>query len=335
MAAAAGCCPDLLYETQTADPVVRLPRDEAPHCSGGEWWYYTGTLAAENGKRYGVQVVVFHYPGWLYLLPVDGWAAHYAVTSEADGTFTYDQVRGWKMRAANRMTENGFDVSASLVALRRSGGRDHISAAMGDGNFALELDLTDVRGAVLYGDGGYVPYGSDLYAFYYSRPRMAASGTLTIDNKTLAVTGDFWFDRQWGRDVDDPSVKWDWFSLRLDDGSDVMLFLFRDGGASMAQGAYIPPAGDSIWLAGSDFTVNPTEWWTSPDTHATYPVAWTISLPAQSLTLAVKAAINNQELDVRATTLNVYWEGLCNVIGTRGDQPVTGTAYVELTNYLP
>ncbi len=334
-ALAAGCGTDSFYELFTPDPVVQLPKDEAPHDSGGEWWYYTGRLTAETGERFGVETVIFHFPGFRLLLPTDIWVAHYAVLKESDDTFHYSQTKRWSY-PLEQPVDGGFNLDTQMIQMRGYNGRDQISAAMADGNFALNLELIDQRGAILHGRNGYISYAyPSHHSFYYSRPQMLASGTLQIEGQTLPVTGEFWFDRQWGRDITSSFQKWDWFSLRLDDGSDIMLFVFRDTDPPLVEGTWIPPVGDPVDLTAEDFTITPTEWWTSPNTNITYPVAWQINIPSQDLALTVKALANDQELDVRPTTLNIYWEGECTITGTRTGQPVAGSAYVELTNYPP
>jgi predicted secreted hydrolase len=327
-----GCGTDTFYELFTPNPVVQLPNDEAPHDSGGEWWYYTGTLTAEDGQRFGIETVIFHVPGERVVLPVDAWAVHYAILKESDGTFLYSQANGVS-RWADLTYEGGFSILTSLVAMAGFEGHDQIWAQMADGNYALDLELTDQRGPILHGLGGYISYANNsLHSFYYSRPRMQAVGTLKIDEQTLPVTGEFWFDRQWGRDIVNPFQSWDWFSLRLNDGSDVMLFVFQKTALPLFEGTYIPSAGEPIPLSDKDVTITPTDAWTSPNTGITYPVAWEIKIPPQDLVLTVKAVANDQELDTRTTTFNIYWEGKCTITGTRAGQPISGSAYVELAN---
>ncbi len=330
--ALAGCCPDSFYEIFTDAPMVRLPIDEAVHCSGGEWWYYTGTLNTAEGKNFGVEAVIFHAAGRRIGMPtVDAWISHYAVLDREANTYTFDQCYWFDWFPRCTKTQ-GFDLHTPLVRMKGSDGRDRITAATGEGLYALELDLVDQRGVILHGLNGYVPYG-ELYSFYYSRPIMQATGTLVVDGETLDVEGEFWFDRQWGRDVINPYLKWDWFSLRLADGSSVMLFSFHETEPVLHEGTYIPPTGDAIALSGEDFTIQPIRWWTSPETGVTYPVAWEILIPSQSLELSVNAVADFQEFDARRTSQNIYWEGLCAIKGTRNGEPITGSAYIELTNY--
>lgn len=329
-----GCCPSVLYEIATPEPTVRLPHDEAPHgCGGVEWWYYTGRVVADDGRGYGIEAVIFHVPRWPLSPPAEIWVAHYAVLDEARECFVYDQVNLPRLAPGDRPPPGGFDLQTALVQMTGVAGRDHLRAGMSDGRYALDLTLNDERGAVLHGDGGYVAYGSHGSSFYYSRPRMRAVGTLRIDGRPQRVSGHLWFDRQWGRSLRNPWLSWEWFSLRLDDGTDVMLFVFRDQTPSATVGTYIRADGESFPLTRDEFVVTPTAWWTSPHTEITYPVGWNIHIIPAELDLSVTAVADDQELDVRATTFNVYWEGLSTIAGTHAGQPVGGHAYVELANY--
>ncbi len=327
------CCPDVYYEAWEASPSVRLPRGEAPHCYGGEWWYYTGRLKTTGGRGYGIEAVIFHLPGPGTQADGGGWAAHFAVLDETTGEFTYDQIRKVCNCATTNPGAGGFHLDASLVRMNGANGHDELHAAMADGSYALDLVLDDERGPVLHGGDGYVPYGQKGMSFYYSRPQMAASGTLEVDGEPREVSGTLWFDRQWGASLVNPWEEWDWFSLRLDDGSKVMVFVFRDDVSPVRFGTYIPPEGEPVWLAAEDVVITETASWTSPHTDATYPVAWDMAIVPQGLALGVAAVADDQELRVRRSTFNVYWEGLCSVTGNRDGEALTGHAYVELTNY--
>ncbi|HVP12205.1 MAG TPA: lipocalin-like domain-containing protein [Phycisphaerae bacterium] len=330
-----GClpCPDPFYEFSAAKPQVRLPLDEAPHCfGGGEWWYYTGRLTADTGQEFGIETVIFHVPQLPILLVTEAWAAHYAVTDVDGGQFYYDQAASIGPQWCSTGLGTGFDLGTPLVSMRGGNGQDSIEAAFADGRYALHLALTDARGPVLHGDDGYVPYGAGGASFYYSRPRMDANGTLCVGDMTLNVSGQMWFDRQWGRDLDNPLQRWDWYSIRLDNGSDIMLFVFPGDVGQVAFGTLMPASSPASWISAADFRITPSAVWVSPATGTEYEVGWQIELPGQQMVLALTAVVEEAELDARATTQNTYWEGLCTVVGQSGDQAVTGYAYVEQAN---
>jgi predicted secreted hydrolase len=212
--------------------------------------------------------------------------------------------------------------------------------ALGDGAgspFGLALDLTARKAPALHNGNGYVDFQTAGGSYYYSRTSMTARGTITVGGKTLRVDGTAWFDHQWGDFISVGGGGWDWFAVNLADGTDMTLSLVRaaDGTYPLIYGTLVDKAGATTRLGPADFTVNVTGHWTSPKTGAVYPAGWAIKLPAQDLVINLTPSVAQQELDTRATTGVVYWEGSQRVSATRGGQPLSGEAYVELTGYGP
>jgi predicted secreted hydrolase len=329
---AAGClrCPDPFYELTTDDPVVRLPADESPHCFGGvEWWYYSGRLTAAAGQEFGVEIVIFHVPPLPLFLGGERWVAHFAVIEVQGARFKYDQVEVPGPQSAAALAGGGFDLHTPLVHMQGGNGLDLVEAMFTDGSYSVSLELLDQRGPVLHDGDGYVPFGSNGHSFYYSRPRMDASGTLDVAGETLDVTGQIWFDRQWGRDLNNPHQHWRWFSLRMKDGTDIMLYEFPGRGGMVAFGTFVPPSAPAFSLSAEEFDVVPTATWSSPATGIEYGVGWTIELPGSNTVLTLSALVDDAELDTRTTTREVYWEGLCTVRSSMDPEAVAGYAYVE------
>jgi len=127
-------------------------------------------------------------------------------------------------------------------------------------------------------------------------------------------------------------VGWDWFSIQLDDGSELMLFTLRreDGTIDpFSAGTWIAPDGSTQALARDAFDIRPTSEWRSPHSGAVYPAGWQVSVPALDLELTIAPLMSDQELNLSF----VYWEGAVAVDGQRGVNPVEGFGYVELTGY--
>ena len=76
-----------------------------------------------------------------------------------------------------------------------------------------------------------------------------------------------------------------------------------------------------------------TDHWLSPTTGADYPAGWTVRIPGDDLTIDLAPTVADQELDTRATTGVIYWEGSQRVHATRHGIPLGGEGYVELTGY--
>ena len=253
----------------------------------------------------------------------------------------------------------GFDLSLSGVnptdpatfdrpawAMSGTGGVDRLAAAMAPdeaaaagapGGLALTLDLEATKPPALHDTDGWIDFGPAGGSYYYSRTAMDARGQLVVDGKTLTVTGDAWFDHQWGDFISVGGGGWDWFAVNLDDGTDLTLSLVRDADGSypLIYGTVVDPNGTTRHLDRDAFSVEVTDRWTSPTTGADYPAGWSIAIPGEGLTIALRPTVAAQELDTRATTGVVYWEGSQVVSASRDGRALGGQAYVELTGYAP
>ena len=106
-----------------------------------------------------------------------------------------------------------------------------------------------------------------------------------------------------------------------------------DGSYPLVYGTLVEPDGTTRHLPPDAFTVEATAEWTSPQSGATYPAAWRLAIPAEELEIELEPTVADQELDTRATTGVIYWEGSQVVRATRDGVPLGGQGYVELTGY--
>ncbi|MEO7663574.1 MAG: lipocalin family protein [Candidatus Limnocylindrales bacterium] len=348
-----------------ADPQpVVFPRDAAPHDRLTEWWYYTGHLVAEDSRRFGFEVVIFRAERGD--VPVT-WASHLALTEESSGTFRSGQ-RAFIGPAVDHSPRdpagvpNGFTLIMPAVdpatgipvegePWQLSGAGDHHvinaqaaeSVASGPGGavagsgFGLDLDLVAERQPALHAGIGWIDFDPAGSSYYYSITRLATVGTLTIGDETMRVSGSSWFDHQWGDFVSVGGGGWDWFAVNLEDGTDLTLSLVRaaDGTYPLIYGTLVEPGGTVRNLDRDAFTTTPTGTWTSPTTGVVYPAGWTVELPGEGLVIDLEPTVANQELDTRATTGVIYWEGSQVVQARRDGVRLGGEAYVELTGYMP
>jgi predicted secreted hydrolase len=332
---------------------VVLPDDDGPHDRLTEWWYDTGHLRAADGRRFGFELVVFRAERGGF--PVS-WASHLALTDETGGAFQYAQRSeigpqvdrppgGDDEPLEFSFAVGGADGGSSPWTMAGGDGRDRLQATAtaaevgGDpvDGFGIDLALTARQAPVVHDGDGWIDFGPAGGSYYYSRTDMAATGTVTLGGETLEVEGDAWFDHQWGDFISVGGGGWDWFAVNLDDGTDLTLSLVRsaDGTYPLAYGTLVDPDGTARHLGADAFTVEATDAWTSPATGATYPARWRVRLPGEGLDIRLRPSVPQQELDTRATTGVVYWEGSQVVTATRDGAPLGGEAYVELTGYAP
>src|SRR5262249_50888151 len=184
---------------------------------------------------------------------------------------------------------------------------------------AIDLILQEGRPPVLQGDRGLSRKSAEPgnASYYYSLPRMPATGTVRLGNERLAVTGAAWMDREWstsalGRD----QIGWDWLALQLADGRDIMLYQLRrtDGSADPASsGTVSGPTGEPRPLRLGDASLTVLDHWRSPRSGALYPSRWRLRIPSEGLDLEITPLLADQELDVSFR----YWEGAVSVSGSQ------------------
>lgn len=337
------------YRLPAPGYVYRFPHDHGTHEEfRTEWWYYTGHVSTAGGRRFGYQLTFFRRgvaqeaaeknpSRWairhLYL-------AHVAVADLDRSRFSYAE----KLSRAG-LGKAGAEPGGLRVWIDRwhaeaspaEPHRHHLEAAAED--FAIHLTTTAEKPPAIHGDGGVSRKGTgpEQSSHYYSLTRLATSGTITVAGEVLPVTGLSWMDHEFGSgDLGPNQVGWDWFSIQLDNRTEVMLYRLRlaDGTVDPASsGSLILPDGRVHTLGASDVRVEPLAHWTSRRSGARYPARWRIAIPSADLIVDVTPELADQELITSRSTQVTYWEGAARITGTQRGLPLTGTGYVELTGY--
>ena len=313
-----------------------FPADHGAHPAfRSEWWYLTVALEDGRGREFGVQFTVFRqalYPGG----PADdpwrngqAYLGHLAVTDVAAGLHRAAErlSRGHPALAGAR-TFDGGGFSVWLEGWQLAGAGDSLKLEATAGDFAVSLQLAPTRPIVLQGDAGLSAKGPGQASYYYSIPRLQATGRLRIDGDEHAVKGLGWLDREWSTSVlGAHQAGWDWFALMLDNGEDIMAFqLRRDDGTRdpYDHGVLVDAGGRARHLAPGDFSLEPLEYWRD-ERGTQWPVRWALAVGERRW--LVSAPVRDQRMD----TLLTYWEGLVHVLDERGHR--SGRGYMELTGY--
>ena len=333
------------------EPLLQFPADFGSHPGSRiEWWYVTGALEAAAGaaaapRTWGFQITFFRATTGLGA-GADGGRfaaaqlvfAHAAVTDLAAGRLRHDQRIA---RAGFGIAEAGAGDTGLVLRdwrLDRSsiGGRSrYVAAAASDSaGFAFQLALDATQPVLLQGDRGLSRKGPrrEQTSRYYSEPQLAATGTLALDGRAFAVSGRAWLDHEWSDSFLDPAaVGWDWIGMNLDDGSALTAFRMRraDGSALWGGGSFRAAGAAVRDFADGEVVFTPGRTWLSAASRGRYPVQWRIATPVGAFT--VRALQDDQELDSRASTGAVYWEGLSVVEGDGGRR--VGRGYLEMTGY--
>ena len=337
------------YSKATKARKFRFPEDHGPHPGfRNEWWYLTGNLDGEWGRRFGFELTFFRFalkPGQLQ--SGSNWQtnqvyiAHFAVTDEKNEQFHVAQrfSRGALGLAGAQATPFKVWIEDWSIEENQNNGVSVAATenwqltASGD-NLSLHLNLIADKPPVLNGADGLSQKSSaeGNASYYYSISRLRSEGTLQIAGETHTVSGNSWLDREWSSSVlAGDQHGWDWFALQLSDGSDLMFYNIRKNDGSQDEhsaGTWISKDGEARHLSRDDLAFIVTGEWESPE-GGTYPSRWDIRLPEFDLMLTVTPVIDNQEL---FTTVR-YWEGAVDVTGQRNHVPIEGRGYVELTGY--
>jgi predicted secreted hydrolase len=205
-----------------------------------------------------------------------------------------------------------------------------------DNDIAINLDVENLMDPVLQGDRGFSIKGIDSgnASQYYSLVQQGTSGTIKIKDREYRVKGLTWKDHEFSTSaLSQGTIGWDWFSVQLNDGSALMLYLLRREDGSLeptSAGKYVAKNGETTTLNSGDWSVVVRDRWRSPKSGATYPARWDLTIPKLDLELTAGAMMPDQELSTAAA---VYWEGAVQYAGTHQSQPVSGNGYVELTGY--
>ena len=331
--------------------LYEFPRDHRPHPEfKTEWWYFTGNLRVENGRRFGYQLTFFRQgirppvqrgSERSRFIVGDLKFAHFAVTDVASGRFHFEQAlsRGAYGEAGFDAAELGRDVwrlawiNDWTLAM---GGAQQFELTARNKSAELKLSLAPGKPWTIHGENGVSQKaaGEGHASHYYSGTRLPTSGRVKLGGRELYVEGESWFDHEWATNQLTPEqVGWNWFSIQLDDQTELMLYQMRtrDGGIDPnSSGTFVSAQGAAQHLRRDDYTLKPTKFWTSKATGGRYPIAWELAVPSLAIRLSISTPVENQELVLQPIA---YWEGLIDVAGTRGGPAVRGHGYMELTGY--
>ncbi|MDP9018227.1 MAG: carotenoid 1,2-hydratase [Candidatus Eremiobacteraeota bacterium] len=320
-----------------------FPRDHGSHPSyRTEWWYFTGHLQSSSGHRFGYELTFFRVglapsaraarAGKSAWHGTQLYPAHFAITDEQSGRFIY--YESFARDALGQAGAGEGRLSVHVHNWELTGAMPfHLRAASGPD--AIALSVTSQKPPAIHGQGGVSRKGPcvSCSSHYYSYTRLQTQGTLRALGRTYAVTGTSWMDHEFGSDeLQSDQAGWDWFSIQLFDGREIMLYHMRqkDGSTTPeSSGSLIGPRGGVRYLPRSGFSIESQSAWVSPHTAAHYPAQWTIRVKGVP-TLLLAPVVADQEL-VNASNGVTYWEGAVAVRSTTG--ALLGYGYVELTGY--
>jgi predicted secreted hydrolase len=330
--------------TRALNPrIFQFPEDHGPHPGyQTEWWYFTGNLSTAQGRSFGYQLTFFR----MALAPqAPARDSHWGTDQLYMAHFALSDVDGNRFIFAERFSRAALGLAGAggeplsiwlenWSASQTAASPWSMKLVAADGTASLDLDLTSIKKVILNGEEGLSRKGraAGNASYYYSIPRLATRGTLSVAGKRYEVSGLSWLDREWSTSaLAGDQAGWDWFAIQLDDGRDLMYYQLRkkDGSADpFSAGTLSVPDGSRRRLTSAEVQLKPTDWWTSAASGTRYPAKWRITVPGEGLDLEVIPRLANQEL----LTSFRYWEGAVTVRAVAGSA-LGGKGYLEMTGY--
>ena len=334
------------YDRAYGPRPIEFPRDHGAHPNFKlEWWYYTGNLKTESGRRFGYQFTIFRNA----LAPIDSLSGSSSSTWRTNqlyfSHFTVSDIENEAFYAFERFSRgaaglagvqaapfrawveswNVSQVGSSMPPMRIQASQDNVS---------IDVSMDLAKPIVLQGNDGYSPKGTTPgnASYYYSMPRLKTEGTVTINEEEFKVEGLSWMDREWSTGLlTEEQEGWDWFSIQLEEGRDIMYGVMRaksDDVSPYSDGTLIARDGSKRQLERGEVVLDVLDTWESPR-GGTYPSKWRMQLVSEGLDLYIEPYFNDQELNIATR----YWEGAVRIEGTEDGVPVSGSGYVELVGY--
>jgi predicted secreted hydrolase len=322
-----------------------FPRDYFNHPDyQTEWWYYTGNVQGSDGHRFGFELTFFRQgisrdpkqnSAWDLR---DIYFAHFALSDLTGKEFFHTE----------RTNRSGPGIAGASAKLQKVwngnwraewlSGEERLTALVD--SFALNLSLRPQKPPVIHGENGVSQKSAGLgrASHYFSETRLAVSGSLTFNARRHSISGLAWMDHEFfTHQLETNQIGWDWFSIQLDDQSELMLFQIRRKDGSLdpfSAGTFVDSEGHAKHLRAADFELSPgSEDWTSAATRARYPIRWQIRVAALNLTLAVTTPLPSQELVATSNIAPSYWEGAVLLQGKKNSVDIGGSGYLEMTGY--
>ncbi len=317
-----------------------FPRDHRVHTDfKTEWWYFTGNLFDQSGRRFGYELTFFRHgiippaqrhDGRSRFVVNDLKFAHFTITDASGRRFRFDEKA-----SRGAFADAGFDRGNELAWIddwsvkMNATGEFELSARTSDAR--LNLTLGTVKAAVIHGENGVSAKAAEEghASHYYSITRLTSHGTLRVEGKTFDLSGTSWFDHEWATNqLASHQLGWNWLCVQFVNNTELMLYQMRrdDGSFDPASsGTFVAADGTATHLRAADFSMTSGATWKSDKTGAIYPVRWRVQVPSRSIDVAVHPVLDDQELALSPLT---YWEGAVDILGREN-----GVGYLELTGY--
>ena len=307
---------------------IKFPQDEQAHKAIIEWWYFNGNLKDEKGNTYSYMNCLFKCDPqkvkipFLKKAPLKTLYFTHSLISDIKNKKFYSQTN-----LSVRVSKESFSKPLLFVEYNNSSIKEEKIFNYHMKTKDIDLKMASLKKPLLENKIGYIDLKSKT-TFYYSLTNLQTKGTLKIEGKEIKVKGKSWMDHQWA-DTSHTKDKWTWFSIQLDNDTEIVCFEYDDGKVKTYLASVLYPDNKQTDTHEVIFTPLQTKW-KSTKTGAEYPLSWQIVIPSEKITLKVSPLLKTQEM---LFGLINYWEGGLEVSGAINKQKVKGTGFLELVGY--
>jgi predicted secreted hydrolase len=325
------------YQAVIPGKTMTFPLDHGAHPGfRQEWWYLTANLTTEAGEPIGLQWTQFRFAGamdGIVSAAANGWATNQLYMAHT--ALTTARIHLADEKWSRQHPQMAYVLDAPLTVYLDNWRWQSLGGALfpallqarADG-FSYRLSLSSFSPLQLQGEGGYSRKSADgsVASYYYSQPFIEVRGEVVIEGKPVKVSGNAWLDREWSSQfLNDGQQGWDWFALRLNDGSALMLFQLRasePGEKPFFSGRRMYPDGSGKTLRSEQITLEAIRFETVEGSN--YPVTWEIRVPDEQVDITLKPLNPLARMPLTVS----YWEGPVHFTGSH-----SGVGYMELTGY--
>lgn len=314
-----------------------------PHNTVIEWWYFNSRLTDAGGKQYSFMDCLFraevkkanipYLKNFVGPLRTPKYASFaHSILANLTTRESKKEVQNVSLVSRDSFTRPLFFVNYIDPVAAVDGFVVNEIVETKPNVFRIKTKWADLtmesrKQPMLEGGKGFIAV-HDRQSFYYSLTDLRTTGTLFVNDRWIPVTGRSWMDHQWS-DVSYAQDQWTWFSIQLEDGTDLMCVEYADKNGKDYLIDVQEAHGHAAHYKQAVFC-HDGRTWKSKTTNATYPLSWTITVPEGDIELTTSALLDEEEIIFGSIN---YWEGSITVTGTMGKKKVKGVGFMELVGY--
>jgi predicted secreted hydrolase len=350
------------FKKPSRDNKIEFPAAHAPQKAyQQEWWYLTANLTTESGEALATQWTLFRrgvenkhwYFAHAALANAEQHHSAFRSAREALGNLTISnkvtnseafnaKIDDWQWQSRQSLLpatlRYGNVVGSALK--ENSAVNKQVVKQKPYWQVKLNLSLSDMITAennnasvtgqtlnyFLQGENGFSQKHAtlDIASHYYSQPFIKVSGEVYWQDKWQKVTGNAWFDREWGSQMlAEDQQGWDWFSLRLNDDTALMVYRIRSTEKDYLYGSLMKQDGSIRTLSSEDIALK-SHFSQQLVTNPSYPDSFSIEIAQEEIDITVKVINKNQIMRFGIE----YFEGMVSFSGSH-----QGQGFLEMTGY--